>query len=281
MHHTILANAVLKEVQTAFSDMGRQMAEYLPKIAISLAIFIVGLIAAKIIRGFLTKTFQTIRLNELIDKAGIGDLFRKIGLTSGPAVFLPKLVYWIILLMVIKVAAQSAGISEVTAMVESIIAFLPKVFMAAVIMLVGFMVSDLIQAAVYRALDAKDLSYAQTLARIVSAFVFILFLTVALPQLGIQTELLNASVKIILAGISLALALALGLGLKTPAQNVISGVYARDLYQSGTVVEMDGEEAKVVAVGPLTAKLQAADGTFLIVPNSTLVNTTIKGRSAS
>ncbi|MGE9269142.1 MAG: hypothetical protein ACQKBY_13705 [Verrucomicrobiales bacterium] len=42
----------------------------------------------------------------------------------------------------------------------------------------------------------------------------------------------------------------------------------------------NGTVAKVVGVGPLTTKLQAQDGSFLILPNSVLVTVPVKGRSA-
>lgn len=273
------APPIILQVQDAFADMAQDLVELLPKITIALVILVIGIVAAKIVRGFLAKTFKTINLDALLNRAGIGELFAKIGLGSA-SIFIPKIIYFFVVLIVIRVAADAAGIDDVTEIINRIIAFLPAAITAAIIMLVGFIVADLIQNAVFRALDAMGLEYANTLAKVISGFVFILALTVALPQLGIETELLNDSVKIVLAGIALAIALALGLGLKTPAHNVVSGVYARDLYKIGTTISYDGTEAKVAGVGPLTTKLQVADGSFIIIPNSTLVSTTIKGRSA-
>ena len=102
----------------------------------------------------------------------------------------------------------------------------------------------------------------------------------ALNQLGIETELLNASVKILLSGVALALSICLGLGLKGLACNIVSGVYARDLYQVGTQIEYQDELVRVAGVGPVTTKLQRADGGFILVPNESLLNQSVKGRSA-
>ena len=78
---------------------------------------------------------------------------------------------------------------------------------------------------------------------------------------------------------ALALALALGLGLKTLASNIVSGVYAKDLYKVGTEIHYDERPAKVAGVGPVTTKLTRDDGSFLIVPNTLMVTAVIRGRT--
>jgi len=64
------------------------------------------------------------------------------------------------------------------------------------------------------------------------------------------------------------------------ANQIISGVYARDIYQVGTEIEYDNEPAKVAGVGPVTTKLQRQDGGFIMVPNHELVSKSVRGKSA-
>ena len=68
----------------------------------------IGLIVAKIVRKVLTQVFKKIKLDDLLDKIGIGQLFGKMGVQSGPSEFLPKLIYFVILLFIIQVAAEAA-----------------------------------------------------------------------------------------------------------------------------------------------------------------------------
>ena len=210
----------------------------------------------------------------------MASLLKKLGLNGSPSAIISKAVFWIIVLFIFKNAAGKLGIEDISNIIDSIMAFLPKVMVAGIIMLVGFMVADLVQNAVQRALDNLGLDYAKALANILFGFIFIIVLTVALSQLGIETELLNASVKIILAALGLGLAICLGLGLKGLANQIISGVYARDIYQVGTEIEYDNEPAKVAGVGPVTTKLQRQDGGFIMVPNHELVSKSVRGKSA-
>lgn len=270
---------VLTKLREAFLKMGDDFIGMLPNLVIALVLLFVGLVIAKVIRGVLTATFKRIKLDALFEKIGLSEIFNKIGLKAGPSDIIPKIIYWLILLNVVSTAAEAAGIKDISNLLDQIMAFLPKVLTSSIILLIGFVIADLIQNAAFRALDRIGLEYAGSLSRILFGFIFVLILTVALAQLGIETELLNASVKIVLAGLALAMALSLGLGLKTLAGQIVAGVYARDLFKVGTELEFDDAPAKVSGVGPVTTKLVRDDGSFLTIPNTILVGKIMRGRT--
>lgn len=274
------AKPFLDQLTGTFKDMFSSIIDGLPNICIGLAILIVGFIVASVLRKVIIKTLEGIKFNELLDKVGIGSVFSKVGVKGGVSDLLGKLIFWIIMLFVIKNAADKVGVQDISSIIDSLIAFLPKVFLATIIMLVGFMVADIIRNAVHSALDNLGLDYAKALAGIIFGFVFVIVLTVALSQLEIETELLKDSVKIILLSLGLGLAICLGLGLKGMANQIVSGVYARDIFKVGTTIEYEGEEAKVAGVGPVTTKLMRQDGGFIIVPNDKLISKSVRGYSA-
>ena len=271
-------NYILEKLREAFIEMADGAISALPNLVIAAVLLFVGLIVAKVVRAVLTSTFKKIKLDEMSAKMGLAEIFSKIGLKAS-SVAIPKILYWLILLAFVKVAADKAGIEDISNLLDQIMAFLPKVLTASIILLVGYIVADLIQNAVFRSLDNIGLEYAGSLSRILFGFIFILVLTVAFAQLGIETELLNSSFKIVIGGLALALAIALGLGLKTLAGHIVAGVYARDLYKIGTEIHYDEHPAKVSGVGPLTTKLTRDDGSFLVIPNTILVNEVIRGRT--
>lgn len=282
MNELFLANwsdQLLNPLKEIFQDMYEGIIGALPNLFLAVTILLIGYFVAATLKKFISKFLTSIKFDDLLEKAGIASLLKKLGMNGSPSVIISKVVFWIIVLFIFKNAAGKLGVEDVSNIIDSVMAFLPKVMVAGIIMLVGFMVADLVQNAVYRALDNMGLDYAKALANILFGFIFIIVLTVALSQLGIETELLNASVKIILAALGLGLAICLGLGLKGLANQIISGVYARDIYQVGTEIEYEGEPAKVTGVGPVTTKLQRQDGGFIMVPNHELVSKSVRGKS--
>lgn len=272
---------IVESLKNAFLDMGQALADFLPKLVIALIILCIGLILAKIIKAVMTKVLAGIKIDTLVEKSGLLPTLSKMGIKGSLAVSIPKLLGYVIIFFMVKSAAESASFTNVSDFLGSILGLLPKVIMAFLIMVAGMFVGDVIQTATFNSLDQRGLDYAKTLSRIVFGFIFLVFLTVALSQVGIETELLKDSVKILLIGVSMAIAIALGLGLKDHAHNIVAAIYVRDVYNHGTSVEIDGEYLTVCGTGPVTSKLQKENGDFIIIPNSELVSTKIKGRTSN
>lgn len=270
---------LLDPLMQMFTDMYQSIIKMVPNLMLGIVTILIGYFAASTIRKILSKFLEKVRFDGLLERAGISSVLNKTGFSGSPSKLLSKLIFWIILLFIFKSAANHLGMQDITKVIDGVMAFLPKLFVASIILLAGFMVADLVQNAAFRALDSMGLDYAKMLASLLFGFIFVLVLTVALSQLGIETELLNASVKILLGSLALGLAICLGLGLKGLANQVVSGVYARDIYSVGTKIQYEGEEMTVAGVGPVTTKLTREEGEFMIVPNHFLVSTMIKGKS--
>ena len=269
----------LDEIRDALLEMKDDFAQFIPNLLLALVLLFLGFVIAKLIAKSVSTGFAKLGLDSLLEKAGVTGVLQRAGIKAAPGAFLAKLLFWLAMLFVIKMAATRAQIDDISNIIIAIIAFMPNAITAALIMLVGFIVADIIKNAVFSSLDAAGLEYARTLSKVVFGFIFILVLTVALAKINIQTELLNATVKIILAALGLALALSMGLGLKGMARNIVSGVYSRDIYKVGTEIEYEGETMTVAGVGPVTTKLKRSDGGFVMVPNEKLISEPIRGRS--
>ncbi len=267
------------EVQTALMEMLNNFAQFLPKLLLAVVLLIIGYVIAKALSKLVRVIFEKLGVNNLLEKSGFSSQLHRAGIKASPGAFVASLIFWLTMLFVLKIAAQSASIQDISDIILAIIQFMPNAITAALILLFGFIVADVIKNAVFNALNQMGLEYARTLSKVIFGFIFILILTVALSKINIQTELLNATVQIMLGSLALALALALGLGLKRMAGSIVSGVYSRDIYKVGTEIEFEGETMTVAGIGPVTTKLKRQDGGFVIIPNERLISEPVRGRS--
>lgn len=268
-----------QEVQSALTEMLNNFAQFLPKLLLAVILLIIGFAIAKVLSKAVHIVFDKFGVNNLLEKSGFTAQLQRAGIKATPGAFIAKLAFWITILFVIKIAAKAASIQDISDIIIAIISFMPNALTAALILLFGFIVADVIKNAVFNALNEMGLEYARTLSKVIFGFVFILILTVALAKINIQTELLNATVQIMLGSLALALSLALGLGLKRMAGSIVSGVYSRDIYKIGTELEFEGETMTISGIGPVTTKLKRKDGGFVIIPNEKLISEPIRGRS--
>ena len=165
---------------------------------LALVLLVIGYAFAKLLCKLVSIGFAKLGVDGLLERSGFTAQLQRAGIKAAPGAFVATLIFWLTMLFVIKVAAQAAAIQDISDIIVAIISFLPNAITAALILLFGFIVADIIKNAVFNALDRMGLEYARTLSKIVFGFIFILILTVALAKINIQTELLNATVQILL-----------------------------------------------------------------------------------
>ncbi len=108
---------------------------------------------------------------------------------------------------------------------------LPNVFVAALILLFGYLLGNFFGRAALIASVNAGIRFSGLIGKFVKFTVFILSATMALEQLGIGRETVIIAFAIIFGGIVLALAIAFGLG-------------GRDIAKAYLEKKMKGEEKK-------------------------------------
>ena len=114
-----------------------------------------------------------------------------------------------------------------------------------------------------------DINARVVLAKFLRAFLVIVGVLISLPAIGIDLTLLS-----VFGG---ALGVGIGLGLQRLAANYISGfaILLDKSIKMGDMVTVDGRHGRVVRVTSRYVVVRGLDGVDAIVPNETLVTTTV------
>jgi hypothetical protein len=129
-----------------------------------------------------------------------------------PAGLVAKLVFWIFFVIGVGVGADAFGASSNSTMAEGLLAYLPKLIGAAVILLVGTIVARFLSRGVLISAVNMNLQYARFLSLGVKWLVLVLTGAMALDHLRIGTVIVDLAFGILFGGIVLSLALSVGLG---------------------------------------------------------------------
>ncbi len=267
----------LDKVWSSLARMRDDAIEFIPNFLTAIILFAIGIAISLLISRAVRLVMRQGGIDALCDKVGVSRILRQAGIKAPLSQIVCKGLFWVLVLMFLMSAAESLGLPQISEPLRGLVAFLPKVITALIIAMAGLVVSDLVRGLVATGAARLGLDYGPGLAGVLRVFILIVVLTIAVGTLGVDTTLIRHAVEILLLAVAIAGALALGLGMKPLAQNIVSGVYARDLYPAGTEVSLGlGETARpparVVAVGPITTRLEIEGGGYLVVPNSTLVS---------
>ena len=189
-----------------------QIAGFLPKLALATGVLIVGWLLAKFARFAIDKALRAINFNVLTERAGMDGFLRQGGIERDTTDIFGVLVYWLVVLGALLVAFNGLGLTYVTDLLGRVVWFLPRVFVALLILIFGAYFARFVGGSVRAYCLNVSIRDAELLGRL-SQYALIVFVAlIALEQLAIGGDIVRQTFLILLAGVVLALALAFGLG---------------------------------------------------------------------
>jgi hypothetical protein len=136
-----------------------------------------------------------------------------------------KIVYYFVLLFVLQLAFGVFGNNPISTLLTGVIAFLPRVFVAIVIVIITAAIAAAVRELLSNTLGG--LSYGKLLANAASVFIIGLGVIAALNQVGIATAVTLPILIFVLATIGGILVVGIGGGLVKPMQHRLEGYLSK------------------------------------------------------
>lgn len=201
-------NVILEPVRVFLTQVG----EFLPRLALAIAVLIAGWLLAKVARVAIVRGLRAINFHVLTERAGMDGFLRQGGIESDTADILGVLVYWVVVLAALIIAFNGLGLTYITDLLREVVLFVPKVIVALLILAFGAYFARFIGNTVIAYCRHVDIQDAELLGRLAQYAIIVFVVLMALDQVKIGGDIVRQSFLIILAGVVLALALAFGLG---------------------------------------------------------------------
>lgn len=185
---------------------------FLPKILTALLILIVGAGLARLLRRGVVKFFESIKVSKAIQNTPVELFLKNAELSTRLEVIIGSVIYWLLMLVVIHTAVSVLGLISLSFILERILAYLPHIISAILILFIGIVISGIVESLVKGSIRSIDGRSARLLGKISSYLVLVLTVMVAISELGIASEFMMILFMGFIGSIALGLGLALGLG---------------------------------------------------------------------
>lgn len=185
---------------------------FVPNILAMLLILLVGLIVARIIRLALVKFLSAVNFDSWSDRMGFTKLMRKGDVWSKPATVVANMVFWLLVIITLLAGLYALQIDAMKQLVASVIGYIPQLFSAMMILVIGYVFAEFVSRAVLIAAANSGFHYAKLLSKAVNTLLFVLILAMVLEQLQIAPTVVLAAFSIVFGGIVVALAISFGVG---------------------------------------------------------------------
>lgn len=231
----------LTSVSGPFSNMIQQFLLFIPQLLAAIAVGFIGWIVANLVKMGLQKLLDRTELDEKLSAdVGVSPISQNIS----------DIVYWLILLLFLPIVLSILGLTGLLApvqnMVNEVVSFLPNIFIAAVIVFVGYILAKIVRGIVEGLVGSLNLQqHAQkigmfknsNLPQVLGSFVFAIIIITALiigfEALGVEAisqpatamlyEIMNAIPHIIAAALILILAYVVSRFVAKLVVDIVSG----------------------------------------------------------
>ena len=193
------------------------VASVLPGIVAMLVAVLLAALLGWGIRALLGRMLRGVRFDERLDRLGFGVL-ADISPGRSPARLAGRVVFWIVLMFGLLIGLAAIDPQETSVLFGHVLAYLPNVFVAIVLLLVGVMLARFLGRSVLIGAVNMQIQSARLLSVGVKWLVLVLAAAMALNHLSIGGQVLILAFGILFGGIVFALALAIGLGSKDMVQ---------------------------------------------------------------
>ena len=192
----------------SLNNMWESVLLFVPKLLGFLAILIIGYFVAKIIAGLVNKILERVGFDRAVEKGGVKKALANSKVD--PSDILAKLVFYALFLFVLTLAFGMVGDNPVSTLLAGVIAFLPKIFIAIVILVVTMAIATAARELVVASLGG--LSYGKMLGNLAAGAILFIGLFMVLDQLQIAEDIVQTLFTGILAIIAGSAIIAIGGG---------------------------------------------------------------------
>lgn len=209
-------------VLTSLSNALALVFSFVPKLIGFLVILLVGWIVASALSRAVTFLLRKIGFDRVATRIGLTNLEQRMGLNMDAAGLLGKVVYWFVFLVFLVPAVDALGLTTVSNILNTIIAYIPNVFVAIIVLFLGTLAATFVADVVRGAMSSARVGNPNLFANIARYAIIGFVALIALEQLQIAPALLNILFTAIVGAAALALGLAFGLGGRETAQRLLN-----------------------------------------------------------
>ncbi len=250
-----------------------QIVAYLPTLILAIMLLGLGYVLARLVSVVVTRLLQLMGFDRLLSRTAVQTLLERSGTKKKSSEILGLIGFWIIFLVFLIQASDTLSLTMVSDALTSIAYYIPKVGIAVLVLVLGLIAANFVRELITMTCSSAGITHGTMVAQAVYVAVVLLIVVTAIDALGINTELLNNTIVILLAGLIGGAALSFGLGSRTAVANLIAAHYLGSMVRVGMTVKIGENQGTVVAVTPISVVLETREGR-VIVPATQVTEST-------
>ena len=190
---------------------------FVPKFIAGLIILLIGFIVAALLKRLVIELLNALKFEAVLKKYGVPEGKEEFNWTN----ILAEITRWFIIVLFLIPTASIWGLPQVVSLLNTFLLYLPNVFVAAIIGVVGFVFARLAHDVVLASTRGVSKDTSKAIASVTKWAIIVFTLLAVLNQLGVASDLIRILFTGFVAMVALAGGIAFGLGGKDSAKSTL------------------------------------------------------------
>ncbi len=258
---------------SVLGQAGQDLGAFIPRLGGAIALLLIGLLLTRLIARLLLRAMQAAGLDRLADRGGVTSVLQASGLGGSLAGVIARAIRIFLTIVVVFAALSLLGLQFLSVSLNQAILELPRLFIAAALVLAGAVVAGAARQRTDRL--TYQLDFPVPLGQIVQVSILAIFAIIAAAEIGISTELLLILIGVLVAAVAGTFTLAFGLGSRDVARALSAGRYLRHDYRVGQEIGFGDVRGRITRIQSTGTMLDAGEGRSIRVPNHMLIESVV------
>jgi hypothetical protein len=213
------------ELIQVWQELIRGFAHYLPRLIVMLIVAFIGWLVAYLLKMLVRSTLRVTKFSRLSESTGATQLLNQAALPSSTEL-VSRFVFWVAWIGFILLGVSALGIVALQEYITRFFLFLPRLFVAALILFFGALAAGFLSRAALLAAVNANLRSSRLLSVSIRIIVSIFALSMAFEVLGVAEQTVLIFFGTLFGAIMLGLAIAFGIGGKDLAREYLEKRFA-------------------------------------------------------
>jgi hypothetical protein len=211
---------VITELTQALQDLARGFAHYLPRLVVMLIVAFAGWVIAYLLKVLVRSILRLTKFSKLSENAGATQLLNQAALPSSTEL-LSRFVFWIAWIGFILLGVSVLGIVGLQDYISQFFLFLPRLFVALLILFFGLLAANFVSRAALLAAVNANFRSSRLLSISIRIIISIFALSMVFEVLGVGERTMLIAFGTAFGAVMLGLAIAFGMGGKDLAREFL------------------------------------------------------------
>lgn len=199
------------------------LVNFVPRLLAGVLILLIGIVIGSIVKQLILSITKSLKVDSYLRKYGVPELRTDYTWSN----ILAEIARWFVIIIFLIPTADVWGLPRIGTLLNELLLYLPNVFVAVIIALVGFVLARLAHDVVLASVKGITKESANMVATATQWIINVFVILAVLNQLGVASDLVRILFTGIVAMVALAGGIAFGLGGQKNAQDILDGIRKR------------------------------------------------------